>query len=435
MPRVAESTGVTEWVAVGEVARTGFRRGAVNASLQAPPVPERGGSKLVDRMIVVFCASVIFVGISFEHVPAAVLQLLPVVSGFGVIIVVRREQFVRVRLSIALIALLAWMTASYFWSVDPADTFFTIRIVVPPIVLGYVIGQFTSPQQLLRGLQVAVYPTLVVTVASLILLPARRVSSVGEDVAGWRGPMNHKNGLGQFLVLAVVCLVLSRHRRWIRILFGLTVAVLVSGSDSRTALIVIAIVVMVKVFAGKWGRETTTVGRAAVLGSMMAWTAGLFIILVFGLSSILSALGREGNLSGRDSIWEAAWPVVVERPIQGYGFGALWTTKEQPTLRINETAGNGTLRYGSSHSSILELLLQLGAVGFVLGLGLLVRTLVRSARLGLSADDPVFLLPFMLVVSLSIASMTEAVFPAQFRFLGLLMGITLPGAVWRRHEH
>lgn len=432
MPNVAERAGVAESAAVAEETGRGFRGGAVNAGWQAPPDAERGGSKLVDRMIVFFCASVIFVGISFEHVPAALLQLLPVVSGLAVIIVVRREQFVRIKLSMAVIALLAWMSASYFWSVDPSDTFFTIRIVVPPIVLGYIIGQFTSPRQLLRGLEVAVYPTLIVTVGSLLLLPARRVAPAGDDVAGWRGPMDHKNGLGEFLVLATMCLVLSRQRRWVRILFGSTVAVLILGSDSRTALIVVAIIVMVKVFAGRWGRESTTVGRAAVLGSLMAWTAGLLIVLVFGLSLILSALGRQGNLSGRDSIWEAAWPVVVERPIQGYGFGALWNTREQPTIRINETAGNGTLRYGSSHSSILELLLQLGAVGFVLGLGLLLRTLIRSARMGLSADDPVFLLPFMMVVALSIASVTEAVFPDQFRFLGLLIGVTLPGAVWRR---
>lgn len=397
------------------------------------PLPRTpGGSVLVDRLVVFFCACVIFVGISFEYMPAALIQALPVVSGVAVIAVVRRDEFVRVQLSIGFLALLAWMVSSYFWSVDPSDTFFQIRIVVPTIVFGFVVGQLTSPQQLLRGLKVVVYPTLVVTVASLILLPSRRVSSPTDDVVGWRGPMSHKNGLGAFLVLVTVCMVLSQHRRWVQIVVGITVVVLIFGSDSRTALVVATLIVIVRLFSARWRGETTSVGRAAVVGSLVAWTIAAFVVVTFGSGLILSELGREGNLSGRDSIWEAAQPFVMKRPVQGYGLGALWTTREQPTTQINETAGNGTLRYGSSHNAVLEVLLELGAVGFALGLGLLLRTLIRSARLGLTADDPVSLLPFMFVVALSITSFTEAVFPAQFRFLGLLVGMTLPNATWRR---
>jgi O-antigen ligase len=108
-----------------------------------------------------------------------------------------------------------------------------------------------------------------------------------------------------------------------------------------------------------------------VLGSLVAMS---LIGVVAAWSRLADVFGRSTTLSGRTTIWDVVLDFVADRPVQGWGFMAVW---RQPEI-LNALTERDRLVY-EAHSGYLEVLLGVGVIGLVSLLAVVGVVAARSA--------------------------------------------------------
>ena len=71
------------------------------------------------------------------------------------------------------------------------------------------------------------------------------------------------------------------------------------------------------------------------------------------LATFSSSLGRDETLTGRTAVWADVLPAMKQQPLAGYGFGSFWTDARRELYEIP-----------TAHNGYLDILLELGVVGF-----------------------------------------------------------------------
>jgi exopolysaccharide production protein ExoQ len=187
-------------------------------------------------------------------------------------------------------------------------------------------------------------------------------------VPGYRfGGTLHPNGQGidcALLLLSAIAAadLLKPWRRffWASGFIGFIFLIL---SGSRTALAAIGFAIIVYLAAVRSRRTKLAMVSWA---SMIICLIGLLAVLgwIPGLKSAV-LLGRDDpgsidTFTGRTDIWKDVGPYIERSPIVGYGFDAFWTP-----ARINVISDELEWGVGSSHSTYIDYLLTLGAVGLI----------------------------------------------------------------------
>ena len=100
-------------------------------------------------------------------------------------------------------------------------------------------------------------------------------------------------------------------------------------------------------------------------------------VMIFAANSetITGTFGRSSDLTGRTEIWSWVVSRIAERPILGYGYAGFWIGVSAASAAVDRAMG-ATIMY--SHNGYLEILLTLGAVGFVFVLAFLATGLKRA---------------------------------------------------------
>jgi O-antigen ligase len=97
---------------------------------------------------------------------------------------------------------------------------------------------------------------------------------------------------------------------------------------------------------------------------------------IFGL--IPGYFGKDMTLSGRVPIWEHAWTEIQKHFLLGYGFATYWIMGH-PRLEIFAEYFEG-FKVNQAHNGFLEIMLQLGIVGFIFFLFLLAAYIFRMIK-------------------------------------------------------
>ena len=97
------------------------------------------------------------------------------------------------------------------------------------------------------------------------------------------------------------------------------------------------------------------------------------------------------TLTGRIPLWGECYTYFLQKPIQGYGYGAFWTSQH-----IAEISAVQGWVIGSSHSVYFEQALQLGIVGLFSYIMVLKAALLKSVKLEKVTDNhrPMFFVLF-----------------------------------------
>jgi O-antigen ligase len=111
-------------------------------------------------------------------------------------------------------------------------------------------------------------------------------------------------------------------------------------------------------------------GAYLLTGVAVCMVAGLGLGL-FG--SVIHLLGRNETLTGRTDIWQMLWNWNVN-PIIGTGFESFWLGDRREAVQ-NLYAG-----LNEAHNGYLETYLNLGAVGVIVILAMLLATFAKSNR-------------------------------------------------------
>lgn len=196
----------------------------------------------------------------------------------------------------------------------------------------------------------------------------------------WRGIEIQKNHLAQTCIYCLLSSVVffSFDKKLLQKLYdGLLIFVsvfLIYKAHSSTAILVLAMIVFVgiifqieSIFSKfGFGRSLLTLIFLFLIGFILIFL--IFSSEIFGL--IPGYFGKDMTLSGRSDIWKFVWSDIQKSLLLGYGFATYWIMGS-PRLEIFADLFEG-FQVNQAHNGFLEIILQLGIVGTVFFLFLIV---------------------------------------------------------------
>lgn len=360
--------------------------------VSAPPTaPVR--EKTRHLMLRAWCVFVLFTALSgtgwvhaFGEPVAAAITIAGGVLSIGIWIAARPLVNWR-RLPWFLVAYVTWALSSLLWTHWLGATAVTLLLLGLTTLQGFFVGAMLTWREIVRALGAALKWVMAVSIlfelwVSVVVrapvLPGFVVEKAADPILYWsrdnlfsggriQGIMGNSNLLGPVALLAIVVFALlfaARAQR--RVALGLWIALsayLLYRASSATAYLAAAAVVVVLVTillmrrAARPGQRTKYYIAYAVIG------IGSGVSLWLLRDTIFTLLGRSGDLTGRESIWQAVLDRVAEHPVIGWGFSTPWV--------VNDPSFAGwIIDHGESvqqaHNMWIDVLFQLGIIGLVI---------------------------------------------------------------------
>jgi exopolysaccharide production protein ExoQ len=252
---------------------------------------------------------------------------------------------------------------SVVWSSQRSSSFSAgVSLIISTVFAIYLVTKYTSEQ--LVGLLSKVILVLAVASAFLaVALPRYGIDHFAHTGA-WQGVYGQKNGLGLVMALGTGILLAFMPYGLFQTLWRGGALLLCIGevglSGSREAWIACAVIIFTH-FSFKLYERFALNSRGVVL--LMAGVATIFVggAVAALWVDILKLFGRDATLTGRTVLWQAVIDQCRNHPWTGYGLGAFWGTGDALPIYA-KTAWVPT----SAHNGFLECLLELGAIGLVL---------------------------------------------------------------------
>ncbi len=305
----------------------------------APPL-EPGQSEISNTIgqLILLCGLVIFLWGYRNMLRRAVRPLLPI------------------------IALIALCFVSALWSDFPTVTIRKSGTLTICILFGvYCYFQFG----LIKTIEMIANTTAVLAVLSLaayFLLP-----SVGRETAlnyhnAIRGVYSQKNTIGMAMLIAAnywLFAFFSGRRLSLRAGIGaiatLTCLVLSSSATSLLSFCVILCLHFLDYARRSWRLRFVTIYVVAVVFFVLG------VAVLVAPAELLGLFGRDLTLTGRVPLWLASIQAWLAKPILGYGFGAFW---DHNSTLVQSIWRDLAWEAPNAHDGYLDVLLQLGVVGF-----------------------------------------------------------------------
>lgn len=227
----------------------------------------------------------------------------------------------------------------------------------------------------------------------------------------WNGLFNHKNALGAACALSLAV--------WLPAILERT-----NKMERRAGFFVVTISLMLLVLS----RSATAVGTSMFLSLVffvivlkvpIPLKVILFpipILLVYSLivnltpyspsEFIIISFGRDTTFSGRTGLWETMIDSVHEHPYFGVGYNGFWTGEFGFSSFFTH---NLTWGMNQAHNGYLDVMNELGLIGLVLFLALLLQALVRGV-LAYKHHKEVGLVLLLIVVTAILGNVMETTF-------------------------
>lgn len=297
--------------------------------------------------------------------------------------------------------LLGLAVVSILWSGSPEISFRRIVALLGSAVFGLYLGTRYSRVALLRVLLGVSVVAMAFSLLVCLALPAYGVDETGA----WQGVFDHKNHLGSFMALAAAVWLLHavRFRHYRPLALGLTAVsgVLVMLSQSATAVVILATLLAVLLLLWLWRLDFRL--TLPILGSIAVAGGYAAITVATAPDGLLALLGKNATFTGRTPLWALVWEAIQTRFWFGYGYGGFWLGLDGPSAPIWFATGWNP---PTAHNGFLDLMLDLGVVGFVVFILLLLGNLRRAWVLtrrerGFDAVFPLVFMVFLLVSNLT----------------------------------
>lgn len=242
-----------------------------------------------------------------------------------------------------------------------------------------------DPKVLLKQLKIVVSIYLFFNLYACRFIPA----AIDPVFGTWRGMEVQKNWLAQnslyCLLSSIVFFSFDKTRLtklYDSLLILISVLIIYKAHSSTNLIAVIIIVFMGIVFQIETVFKKLGIGRS-ILGLMFLFIltfSGIFFIFsseIFGL--IPGYFGKDLTFSGRVDIWEFVWNDIEKRFLLGYGFATYWIMGSS-RLEIFASYFEGFV-VNSAHNGYLEIILQLGFLGFMFFLFPIIAYIYRMFKL------------------------------------------------------
>lgn len=233
-----------------------------------------------------------------------------------------------------------------------------------------------------------------------------------------QGIVGNSNLLAMIALLALIVFGIQVADRTVRrgtSISWLVVAALTFALTRSATVVAAALVTAVVLGFALWARRAGAERRAPVYIVAIAAVAAVIVLVSVFASRIPALFGKSEDLTGRLDIWEAVTRLAQQRPVFGWGWVSYWAPWVKP---FDGLATRNGVEYLQAHNAWLDVWLQLGIVGLVVFILVVVTAFGRSwflavdrPRFAVPDDQPyraIALLPLLLLAALIAQSFAES---------------------------
>ncbi|MEH2086420.1 O-antigen ligase family protein [Nostoc sp.] len=227
-----------------------------------------------------------------------------------------------------------------------------------------------------------------------------------ELLGMWSGIYGHKNELGYMMAWSAgvfLHLALSGHRyRWLMwALCGVSVCLIILSRSTTSLTILLTMILLLPFYRSL--KKTNYKLQVITITSTLIFLMISSILLLNNAETVVGTSGKDLTFNGRSDLWELVISKILERPWLGYGFSGFWTSNAASKLRATyDWASN-------AHNGFLELLLELGFLGFLTFAAGFVRFFAMAlTRIISVAKKPEDYWPMQILIIIVIVNFSEA---------------------------
>ncbi len=242
-----------------------------------------------------------------------------------------------------------------------------------------------DPKILMNQLKIVVSIYLFYNLYACRFIPA----AIDPVFGTWRGMEVQKNWLAQnslyCLLSSIVFFNFDKTRLtklYDSLLILISVLIIYKAHSSTNLIAVVIIVFMGIVFQIESIFNNLGIGRS-ILGLVFLFIltfSGIFVIFSSEIFELIPGyFGKDMTMSGRTDIWKFAWNDIEKRIFLGYGFATYWIMGSS-RLEVFASIFEG-FKVNEAHNGYLEIMLQLGVVGFIFFLFLIITYAYRMLKL------------------------------------------------------
>jgi exopolysaccharide production protein ExoQ len=269
---------------------------------------------------------------------------------------------------------LALALVSTAWSAKPAFTF--IRSVQQAMIIACVaVTPMLAPARSADLMRTLFYCCAVCVVLNW-LIGTGGYNGDPASGSGYRGFMSSKNNLGQFAAIALLLAVYEITQRGSRRVPGLIIAALSYGlllrasSKTSTALVYLSPALAGLLLVLKKNARISAVTLLSIL----------MVSCVIFKSQLGESLFHDPTYTGRTSIWEFVGTEIDRRPLLGWGYLAFWLTGPDSPAMVDGASFGWVRAMPHAHNGYVDIVLQLGYVGFACLIMLISTTILAAER-------------------------------------------------------
>lgn len=330
---------------------------------------------------------------------------------------------------IPLLIFIAFSLLSCLWTTDINASIYEISLMFIAALVGVFLAVQYSPKRLLEIFQIFGALCILSSLILIIVQPQLGRLMNPQFQGAWRGIFWHRNHLGSlaafFSTLFLLGIALNIKKPLQVILNGIFFilsTVLVIGSRSATGMIIFVLLNGFFLFALLWLKIRRHLSRkhyifALVLGII------ILILCLTNLDLIFGTLGRDTSLTGRIPLWQdLVSHVWAQKPILGYGFGALWNDQDfRNSMQLKQ---KWIYQVFFADNGYLDILLNTGIIGLLIFLVYLFTTGFHCVKTFLKEVNMISLFPLITFIYVVLANISYSFLFEVDQFVWMLLVIS-----------
>ncbi|RUR02044.1 exopolysaccharide production protein [Labedella endophytica] len=349
--------------------------------------------------------------------PGYIAILTGLVVLAAAILVARRDVIEwRGLLPLTVLGFIAWCGASVFWSgaqwMSLAGWVFQAVIAL----IGITIALCRDLIQIVRAaggvFRVLLAVSIGLEILSGILLdtPFPFLGIGGNLAVGGpiQGVFGTRNLLGFVAVLALVTHIIELRTRSVQRGTGIasiTLAATCLVFSGSPVTVVVSVVILAATSALYAVRRTPAERRPVLQYALLGLVIVTMIATYAGRSRVIDLLNAGGEFQVRYRLWLSTWRAIDANPIEGWGWVGLWRGSVPPFAGINWAVGQ---EHASALNAYLDVLLQVGTVGFLIFAALCAFAVIRSWLLASNRRTVTYAWPALVVVTILTTGAAES---------------------------
>lgn len=362
---------------------------------------------------------------------AGLISILLSIAVLGACSLIARRESIEWHglLPISIITFLGWSTVSLAWSGYTRATVLGLVYQLGFAFLALYVGLVRDTIQITRAvgdvLRVLLGLSIALEVLSglLIDLPITFLGIQG-NIAGLgpiQGVFGSRNTFALVALIALVTFAVELRSRSVVRGVG-SGSLWLAGAClvlTRSPVITIAAVFVALAGAALFVlRRTAAEGRWMLQLGLLGLTLIALISGWIGRDAVLGYMNAGNEFAVRYGLWQEMWRLLPLHPLTGWGWTGAWPTQVTPYGWLDFVTHR---EHTSGLNAFLDVLFQLGLVGFLAFVALVALAFVRSWLLASNKRPVVFVWPALVLVILLVVSMAESTSLVGFGWMLLLV--------------